>query len=166
MTRWLWRLFLLAAVGGLVYWAIAVLFPSPERVIRKRFAEVAQLVSFSGNEAPLAKLMNTQKLAGYFATDVDVLIDVPGRSQQSLHGRREIIQAAGAARNTLTALKVEFPDVIVTVNPDRRSAVANVTVTAVVSGERDMFVQELKCILQKNDGNWLLSRLETVKTLR
>lgn len=166
MKRWLLRVIILAAICAAGYWAAGVLFPSPERVIRKRFAEVAKLVSFSANEAALAKLFNTQKLSGYFSPDVEVVLDVPGRFQNSIVGREELVRAAVAARNHVTALKVDFPDVIVTVSPDRQTATANVTVTAVIAGERDLFVQELKCNLRKLSGDWLLTRLETVKTLR
>jgi hypothetical protein len=166
MKTWLIRFVLLVAIAAVGYWLVTILFPNPERVIRKRFGEVAKLASFSGNEAPLAKLMNSQKLAGYFSPDVELMIDVPGGHEHTISGRQELMQAAAAARNTLSALQVDFPDVVVTLGPDRASAVVNLTATAKVPGDRDFFVQEMKCQLQKQSGDWLITRLETIKTLQ
>jgi hypothetical protein len=62
-------------------------------------------------------------------------------------------------------LKVKFPDINVTVAPDKQSAVADLTVEANISGERDPMVQEMKFTLQKIDGKWLITRVETVRTI-
>ena len=61
-------------------------------------------------------------------------------------------------------LTVEFLDINVTVGPDQKSAVANLTAKAKVPGE-DFMVQELKFTLKKIQGAWLILRVETVKTL-
>ncbi len=150
---------------GVVIWGWRVLFPNPERVIRKRLIEMAQLASFPPNEAPLAKLANTQKLAGYFAPDVEVVIDVPGQSRQNISGWEDLVQGAMAARNSLSALKVDIPDIAIVVGPDKRTAVANVTVTARIGGERDLFVQEMSIQLTKPGGTWLIKNVKTTSTL-
>ena len=74
-------------------------------------------------------------------------------------------QAALGARSALSGLKVQFPDINITVAPDKQSAVADLTVEANVAGERDPIVQEMKFTLQKTDGEWLITRVETVRTL-
>jgi hypothetical protein len=51
------------------------------------------------------------------------------------------------------------------VGPDKQSAVADLTVEAKVSGERDPIVWEMKFTLRKTDGQWLITRVETVRTL-
>ena len=51
-----------------------------EAVIRKRLQELSRTIAFSSNESPLAKLAHAQKLSAFFANDVEVTIDVPGRS--------------------------------------------------------------------------------------
>jgi hypothetical protein len=53
----------------------------------------------------------------------------------------------------------------VTVAPDKQSAVADLTVQANISGEPDPIVQEMKFTLRKIDGRWLITRVETVRTL-
>ena len=146
-------------------WLWSVVFPSPERVIRKRLAELAKSVSFGGNESPLAALDNSQRVAGFFTEDVEVHVDLPGRSAQILSGREQLFYAVKQARSMLGGLQVEFLDVNATVAPDRKSAEANLTLKGRVAGEKDLIVQELKLMLNKLEGNWRIKRVETVKTL-
>lgn len=158
------RFILLAALVALGAWLWFVLFPSPEKVIRQRLTELARTVSFSSNESDLARLAAAQSLAGFFSTNVEVNIDMPGRIRHTLMGRDEITQTALAARSAVGGLSVKFPDINVTVAPDKQSAVADLTVEANVSGEPDPIVQEMKFTLQKIDGRWLITRVETVRT--
>ncbi len=159
------RLVLFAALAALGVWLWFVLFPSPEKIIRQRLTELARTASFSSGEGDLAKLAAAQKLAGFFATNVEINLDVPGRVQHSLTGRDEIKEAALGARSTLSGLKVQFPDINITVAPDKQSAVADLTVEASVAGERDAIVQEMKFTFQKTDDGWLITRVEPVPTV-
>jgi ABC-type transporter MlaC component len=79
--------------------------------------------------------------------------------------RQEIVQAALAARSAVGGLTVKFPDINITVAPDKQSATADLTVEINVSNQRDPIVQEMKFTLQKTDGKWLVTRVETVRTL-
>jgi len=54
----------------------------------------------------------------------------------------------------------------VAVAPDNQSAVATLTGKGRVAGESDFFVQELKFTLKRVEGEWLIYRVETVKTFR
>ena len=156
---------MLAALVALGVWMWTVLFPSPEKVIRKRLVGLANAASFSSDEGNLVRLAGAQSLGGFFSVDVQVDIDVPGHVQERLMSRQEIVQAAMAARSTVAALKVKFPDINITVAPDKQSAVADLTVEARVSGQPDLIVQEMKFTLRKTDGKWLVTRVETVRTL-
>jgi hypothetical protein len=166
MSRGIKRLGLLVALLVLAFLVWRVFFPSPERIIRKNLNSVARLVSFAPNEGALAKLSNTQKLTGFCTGDVEVAIDVPGRVRQTLNGRDELMQAIMGARSTLSAMKVEFLDIGVTMGDDKESAVARLTAKADLPGEKIPEVQELKIIFQKVGRDWLIHRAETVKTLR
>ena len=159
------RLVLFAALLALGVWLWFVLFPGPEKVIRNRLTELARTASFSSGESDLTKLAAAQGLACFFATNVEINIDVPGRIQHTLMGRDEIKEAALGARSNLSGLKVTFPDITITIAPDKLSAVADLTVEATVSGERDPIVQEMKFTFQKSDDGWLIARIETVRTL-
>ena len=146
--------------------AFQTLFPSPQKVIRKRLVELARIASFEANEAPLAKLVNAQKLGSYFAARVEVDLDMPGRGLQTFNGRDELIQAAAAARTQLSAMDVRFPDIVVIVASDGQSAEANVTVRAQIGGQRELYIEEIKFSLEKLGGDWLIHRIESVNTLR
>ena len=165
MKKWVgWVIVaLLAAAAG--YWVWVTFFPGAEAVIKKRIKTLAQTASFGANEPPLSRLANAQKIGSYVTTEVEVTVDVPGRSQQSFSGREEVTQAVLAARSSLNGLNVEFLDILVTVAPGGQTAVANLTARARIPGERDFYIQELKFTLTKVDGAWLISKIETVKTL-
>lgn len=166
MSRWIYRGVLAVVVAAAAFWAWQVLFPSPEKVIRKRLAEVARLATFGPNEAPLAKLSNSQKLLSHFASEVELKIDVPGRAQQTAVGTEELRQAVMAARSQLSGMSVDFVDIGVRVLPDAASAIVTTTVRANIYGERDSIVQEMKFRFEKTDGDWLIRRIEPVSTLK
>ena len=161
----IFRILWLAALAGLGVWLWLVLFPSPEKAVRKCLAEVARTASFSPGQGDLARLAAARSLAGHFGTNVEMNLDLAGHVQNSPMTREEITQAVLLAGSGSGSLKVKFPDVNVTVAPDRQSAVANVTIEATLSGEHDPVVQEMKFTLQKIDGQWLITRVETVHTL-
>ncbi len=157
------RLIVLVVLAALGFWLWTVFFPSPEKVIRKQLAKLAQDASFSPAENDLIKMADAQSVPDFFSSNVEINITIPGREQQTLAGQDEIRTAALASRAQATALDVKFPDVIVTVAPDKSSAVADVTVDATVSGEHDAIVQELKINFQRNGGQWLINKVETVQ---
>ncbi len=165
VRRWFWRAVLAAVLIAFGAWLWSVVFPGPERVIRKRLAELAKSASFGGNESPLAALDNSQRVAGFFTEDIEVRMDLPGRSAQSLSGREQLFYVAKQTRSMLAGLQVEFLDVNVAVGPDKQSAQVNLTLKGRVAGEKDLIVQELKLIMNKLEGKWKIKRVETVKTL-
>jgi hypothetical protein len=163
--KWLARLALIAALLGLGVWGWRTLFPGPEAVIRSRLTGLARAASFEPDEGTFAKAYNAQKLSAFFTTNAEISVNAPGIPPQSLSGRAEVLQAAMAARSHLKGLKVEFLDANVTLGQDRQTAVVNLTCKATVSGEHDFFVQEFNFMVRKVDGEWLIYRVETVKTL-
>ena len=146
-------------------WLWTVLFPSPERAIRSRLNALAKAVSFDSKRGMLAQAYNAQKVGEFFTTDVDVEVDVSGYEPLSFHGRDEVLQAAIGARAHLNALKVEFPDIYITLDPDKQGAKVNLTGKATVPGEKDISAQEFNFMMKKVDGKWMIYRVETVKTL-
>jgi hypothetical protein len=160
------RLVLLAAAVALGVWLWTIFFPAPEKVIRHRLEKLAADASFTSEQGNFSRLAGGENVAGFFSTNVEINLNVPGHEQVAFASRAEITQAALLARERLKALSVKFPDVNVTLAPDKKSAVADVTVDAAVSGERDAIVQELKITFQKMEDGWLITRLETVRTLQ
>jgi ketosteroid isomerase-like protein len=159
------RVILVVALAAAAFWLWTVLFPSPEKIVRKQLTKLAQAVSFAQNENNLIKMADAQNIAYFFSSDVIVNIDVPGHEQETMTGRDQITQAAMVSRQQFTALVVQMPDINVTVAPDKNSATADVTVEVTVSGEHDAIIQEMKFTFQKIDDQWLISKVETVRTL-
>lgn len=165
MKRWLFRLVLSVAVGAFGFWAWGALHPSPAHVIRKELAELARTASIPPNESQLAKLARAQKLASFFTTDTQITLETLGRYDQSITGRDEVQEKALAARAMLGGLKVQILDVSVSVQPNGQEAVAHFTGRADVPGESTPQVEELKAGFKKVGGDWLIDRVENVRTL-
>jgi hypothetical protein len=159
------RLVLLAALIAAGFWLWTILFPSPENIVRRRLAQAASEASFKSGENPLVSAARAETFAGFFSTNVEVNINVPEIGQHNFAGRDEIMQAAAGARAEVSSLKVEFPDMNVTISPDKMSAVADVTMKVQAAGQKDFNVQEMKFTFQKIGGDWLITRVETVRTL-
>jgi len=159
------RLAWLLGLAALGIWLWTVLFPAPDKVIRRRLTELARTASFSPDGSDLARLAAARNLAGFFSTNVEMKVDLPHFGRLNEMDREEITQAAFAAGSRAGGLQVKFPDMIVTVAPGGQAAVVDLTVTAVVAGESDSLVQEMKFTLHKIDGLWLVTRVETVRTL-
>jgi hypothetical protein len=159
------RLLLLLVVGCLLllgYWRF---FPSQETRIRRMLGDLARVVSTSPNSSPLANLAAANQLAGFFTKDVEINVDVPTLGRHTFSGREEIIQAAAAARSNSRGVKIEFLDILVRLQADKQSAVADLTAKVTRAGERDFDVQELKFRARKVDGGWRIARVDTVRTL-
>ena len=159
------RFILFVALVALGVWLWCILFPSPEKVIHKRLVELARIVSCSSGESDLMRLAAARSVAGFFSTNVELAVELPELGQRNSMDREEITQVALLARARAGGVQVKFTDINMTVAPDKQSAVADLTVEAKVSGERDPFVQQMKFTLQKIDGKWLIARVETVRTL-
>jgi hypothetical protein len=153
------------AVIAVAIWLWTVLFPSPERAIRSRLNALAKAISFDSKGGLLTQAYNAQKVGEFFTTDVDVEVDVSGYGPMSFHGRDEVLQAAAGARTQLSSLKVEFPDMNITLDPDSQGAKVNLTGKATVPGERDVTAQEFNFLMKKVNGKWMIYKVETVKTL-
>jgi hypothetical protein len=163
--KWAFRGALAVIIVALGVWIWVTLFPGPEQAIRKRLAEVAQLGTFAGNEGPLAKGLNSQKLASFFTPDVEVSVDVPGVPRQKFSGQDDLLKAAMVVRTYLSSLKVELLDINIMFAPGKTSAIANLTLKVQINGEKDFTPQEMKFTLKKVKGEWLIRQAETVKTL-
>jgi hypothetical protein len=159
------RLILFAALAALGVWLWTVLFPGPEKIIRRRLLELARTASCSPNESDLIRLAAARNVAGFFATNVELKVALPELGQRNSIEREEISQLAYAVRTRAGGLQVTFPDINITVAPGKQSAEVNLTVEANASGWRERLLQEMKFTLRRVDGQWLITRIETIQTL-
>ena len=163
--RVLLRLLLVAALVALGFWLWTILFPSPEKRIRKRIAEVARLASIAPGEGLITQGLRIQSLINCFDPQAELTFDMPGRSQYHIAGRAEMTEHARADRGNYRSLKVELLDPNLALSPDKQSAVVDLTAKVKLPDERDFIVQEMKFSLKKINGEWLIIRVETVRTL-
>jgi len=153
------------AIISLAVWGWMALHPSPEKAVRSRLNDLAKTLSFKGGSGSLAQAYNAEKASEFFTPDVDVEVNLSGFEPLSIQGRDEVMGITMKARSRFTSLKVEFPDMNVTIDPDGQSAKVNLTGKAVVPGERDISAQEFNFKLKKVNGKWLIYHVETVRTL-
>lgn len=158
----IFRVAFLIGVVLLLFW---LLLPSPEKIIRHRLDEVARTASFGPDESPLLVAGKAQKLAGFVSPNVEVTLEGPAQMGRTFSGRDELMQAAAGAHAATRSLTVQFLDVNVTVNADQQSATASLTLKARAGGENDSIVQRLNVTFQKTGGEWLITRVETVRPL-
>jgi hypothetical protein len=158
------RLVLLGTVVMAGVWLWLFLFPSPEKVIVRQFAKLARAASARPGEGALPRLIGAQTVGNFFATSVEINIDLPAHQRNDTLTRDDVVQAVMAIQSS-GGMTIKFPDVNVTVGPGAETAEADVTVEAQVQGEQDMMVQEMKFTLRKIDGKWLITRVQTVRTL-
>lgn len=126
---------------------------------------IARLASFNPGEGDIARLANVSQLAGFFTQDITIHFEGSRPELQSLTGRDSLRQVLLMARTNLQRMNVRFPDVVVTVDPEGRTARVNLTVIADVNADKDAILTELKMDLTKADGSWRVSRVETLKAL-
>lgn len=163
------KLIAIAVVAGAVLaavWVWRLLFPSDEARIRGLLAEVAESASLKPNTNPLIKLGGANKLAGFFTADAVIEVEGAPVAARAINGREELVQVVTAARVSVEAVKVEFLDVEVTVDPAGQSATAHLTALATVAGMTDPFVQESNLRFVRDEQGWKISRVEPVKTPR
>src|SRR5580765_5970611 len=165
MNKWVIRTVLALIIVGVVFFVWHKLFPNHEQFIRKRLTELAELCSFPPNQPPLTALKDCQRAVSFCAPDVEIIINVPNYPMEKISGREELRKKAIASRGSTGGLKVEFLDMAIKVAPDKQSAVATLTGKARLGGEKDFFLQELKFTFKRIDSEWLISRVETVRTL-
>jgi hypothetical protein len=165
VTRWVTRLVALVILIGAAVWAWTYFFPSPEKAIRKRLDEVAATASFTANESPVAKFQNIQKLMSFCTGDIEVAIDAYGQ-RVTCASKDELTQAVTYTRTQLLgSLSLQFVDPVVTLAPNKQTAFVNVTARGAVPNDKDMLVQECKFTFRKVGRDWLIRKVETVKTL-
>jgi hypothetical protein len=160
------RIVLPAVLAGLGFWLWMILFPGPQKIVLKKVAGLAAAASINANDGNLTRATKVSSLIGYFSADAEIVCDVPELGTHTFEGRDEIRQAAAGGFTQLSSLKVQFFDAAARVAPDQQSAVATCTARVAPGDSKDFGIQELRFQFKKIDGDWLITRAETVKTLQ
>jgi hypothetical protein len=148
------------------FWMWTVLNPSPQKVIRNRLIKLARTATFEPKEGNISRALKIDKLGGFFADKIELNVDVPGLHPDAITSREELKQAAMAAATIARGIQTDFDDIKIELNPDRLAAYVDLTLNGKVTGESDPIIQQLKINLKKIDGDWLITKVQTIKTLR
>ncbi len=160
------RLVLLAAAAGLGFWLWTVLFPSPEKAVLKKISSLAATATVSAGDGNITRATKVSNLLGFFSADAEISYDISGIGAHTLSGRDEIRETAAGGFTQLSSIKVQFFDAAAHVGPDKQTAEATCTAQVNVGDGKDFGIQELRFQLKKIDGDWRITRAETVKTLQ
>lgn len=159
------RILLLAILGALGFWLWTVLFPSPEKIALKKIANLAATATIHTDDSNLTRAGKAVKLAGFFATNAEIVVNIPNLARRTISGREEIKESALGGFTRIHSLQVQFFDVTAKVGPNRQTVDVSCTLRINAYGQKDYGVQELHVRFKKLDGNWLITRVETVQTL-
>jgi hypothetical protein len=160
------RLALLALAAGLGFWLWTILFPSPEKVVLKKVADLAATATIKAGDGNIKRATKVSNLIGYFSTDVEIVFDISGVGARTLSGRDELRETAAGAFTQLSSVNVQFFDATAKVTADKQSAVVTCTARVSVGDGKDFGIQELRFQFKKIDSDWRITRAETVKTLK
>jgi len=107
-----------------------------------------------------------QRVADFFAPQITLNINPPGIFLDEI-SRAEIAQQVGILRShpEIGSFKLTFLDPVITLGADQRSAIVEVTMNAEADEERHLAVQEVRLTMREIDGDWVICRIETVRTL-
>jgi len=160
------RIALLAVLAGAGFWLWTVWFPSPQMIVLKKISSLAATASLNAGDGNITRAAKVSNFIGYFSTDAEIVCDVPELGAHTLSGRDEIRQMAAGVFTQMTSLKVQFLDAVAHVGADKESARVSCTARVSANDSKDFGVQELNFQFKKIDGDWLITRAETVKTLQ
>lgn len=164
--KWIIRAVVLSLLIGVGVWLWMHFHPSPQEAIRRQLAGLAEAASFKSPEGMVAGVAAANKFAGFFARDVQMSIEPRGLFEEETT-RQEIAQLVAGFRTRagIRSFEVKLLDPVITLGANGDSAVVEVTANAETAGERHLIVQELKLTLKLVEKDWLIVRVETVRTL-
>jgi hypothetical protein len=155
--------FVVLAAAGLWYgWQR--LFPDDAAQIEAVLQRVAEGVGGESGGG-VSAIARAAALQSEFAPDVTVDAGPPF---QRIRGRDAIISAAARVNGTVRNLDVRFPDVDITVQPDRQRATALVTAEArydEAGGGSGFDAREFEVVFTRLDGEWVIAAVTLVEPL-
>lgn len=145
---------------GAVWW----LWPSDERDIRRRLDQLARVFNETATEG-LGAVAHAARLGSFFTDDVVVEF---GQGTPPIRGRETLMGMAVRLQPRTAAFSLELKDV----QPDVTDGFADVNLTAAITrrntatGEETLDAREFVLGMTKADGDWRISRVAAVDTLK
>ncbi len=153
---------ILVAVGIFTYRAMN---RSEEDEIRREFSRLIDAASIDGRESALRAGLRAGDIVEFFTPDIEI---ISSSANIYISSRRELRQLVFQARTNLDNLSVRVRRNRVVVEEDGANATMDVSLEIRVIGmgenrrDRDSFTIQWV----KQDGNWLIDRIERYETIR
>lgn len=165
MNRSLQIAFALFSLAFCVF-LVRSIFAGPEAKIRQQLGALEELVSYQASEPEISSLTKVKRLGSLFTEDVEVSLSVPGIRKRNIKGREQIQAVAMAARKQASHLNARLVDIEITVAEDADSATVEATGHATVNGGQNPALQDFLFTFESTEDGWLISKVESVDSLR
>ena len=140
-------------------------FQSGDAAIRKQFDQLAEGCSKKDGEHIMAIAGRIQGIRKLFADPCT--IEYQERNIAQNYSRDEIPQLGLRAVSFYSDLSVSFYDMKMSISGDTADVIATLkTGGKLMTGDPANDVQEINCVLQKIDGDWLFTRIRIVDVLQ
>jgi len=143
------------------------LFPSDEAQIHRALNRIARAASSGAvGEGEVARMARSVSIRS--ALDPEITVDA-GPPFNQTRGRDVLIGAVARLSTTVQDLEVRFADVQISVDAGGTSAQVYTTAEALFrdgQGERGIEARELDLTFRRLQGDWVVSRVVPVPTLR
>ena len=159
--RLLWILLsVLVIAAGVAEW-----LTRDQRQINSNLKQLQKLVSKAGEEKAIGGLIRAKEIAGHFAVPMNVSLGSPW---PEFTDRNELAAAAHHARSMVQTLQVTIRNKTLNIAPGRQTASMDLAAEAVatIGGHTERDIRELRLIWIKQQGQWLVSRVELKETIR
>lgn len=152
-------------VCAAVVYAALYLFESEESRIKKRFKELAEVISKDAEEETLALTMKTGRLRDLLAPKCAV--DYPARSIDRTYSSKEISQILTRVLMQYSECSTDFVDIHIEISGETEaSAVFTAKLRGKLpSGDRVEDVHEVESELEKIEGEWVFDSFTLVDVL-
>jgi len=145
---------------ALAVWALSLLDRDARR-IRRRLAEIEELIEKNGQENSLVAANKARLLGGFFTTafEIDIL-----PYSQVVTDRQQLMRAAMGYRSRSQRIGVSFCEQDLAIDGERRSA--DMELVAELTGRRVSLAPEryqLRMQWSEEDGEWRIRRLEVLE---
>ena len=158
------RLVLLALAIGLCVWLWIYLHPTPQEAIRRQLVALAKSATLEKREGNIPAGLRANEFSEFFGREVALNMEPRAWFPDSVE-RSEMAKVMLSIRTTYRSLDVKILDPVITVGADQKSAIVELTINVAGDHDRHLLVQEMKFTMKEVDGNWLILRVETVRTL-
>jgi hypothetical protein len=162
MVRRVFQLVVVVVLVGLGVMGWRWMFPGDEVRVKRVVEAAVAAVSWEGGEGNIARMAAVNRLGGLCAADVQVVFETRGGRSQVLEGRSDLQQAMMVVRQRAAWLRASVDDLEVRLGDGGLGAVVLLAATVEIGGVDESILGDYKLTLRKEDGEWLIERVEPV----